>query len=121
MAQVVDEYGGTSGIVTIEDILEEIFGEIEDEHDKEELTFEKIGENSYLFSGRVEIDRINEELDWEIESSEEYETISGMILEKLERFPEKNEKIDFGDFEIIIVEAEQPKIDLVKLILKKPK
>lgn len=121
MAHVVDEYGGTSGIVTIEDILEEIFGEIEDEHDVEELSFKKLEDNSYLFSGRIEIDRINQELDWEIETSEEYETIAGMILEKLERFPEKNEEIDFKNFKIIVIEADQPKIDLVKLIPKQTK
>lgn len=121
MAQVVDEYGGTSGIITIEDILEEIFGEIEDEHDVEEFSFTKLDDGSYLISGRLEIDRINEELDLNIKTSEEYETIAGMILEKLERFPEKNEEIDFEDFKIIVIEAEQPKIELVKLMPKQKK
>jgi CBS domain containing-hemolysin-like protein len=115
MALVVDEYGGTSGIVTIEDILEEIFGEIEDEHDSVEFIAEKIDENTYIFSGRLEIDRINEEFDLNIEESEEYETIAGYIIQKLERFPEKGEKILFDNYEITILEAEQPKIEKIKL------
>ncbi len=118
MALVVDEYGGTSGIVTIEDILEEIFGEIEDEHDISEFEAEKIDDKTYIFSGRIEIDRINEEFNLDIPESEEYETIAGFILEKLERFPEKDEQIDFEKFIIIILEAEQPKIEKVKLLIK---
>lgn len=121
LALVVDEYGGTSGIVTIEDILEEIFGEIEDEHDIQEFESEKINEHTYIFSGRMEIDRINEEFDLNIPESEEYETIAGLILQKLERFPEKGEEIIFDKFIIIILEAEQAKIDRVKLIFKTDK
>ncbi len=116
LALVVDEYGGTSGIVTIEDILEEIFGEIEDEHDVEELILKKEEDGTYIVSGRAEIDRINEEFNLNIPETEEYETIAGLILEKLERFPEKGEIIDFEGFKLEIINAEQPKIDLVRII-----
>ena len=119
LALVVDEYGGTSGIVTIEDILEEIFGEIEDEHDVEELILKREEDGTYLVSGRAEIDRINEEFNLNIPETEEYETIAGLILEKLERFPEKGEVIDFEDFKLEIIDAEQPKIELVKIIPEK--
>ncbi|MEA3452696.1 MAG: hemolysin family protein, partial [Bacteroidota bacterium] len=118
MALVVDEYGGTSGIVTIEDILEEIFGEIEDEHDIVEIESEQIDENSYVFSGRLEIDRINEKYSLNIPVSDEYETMAGFIIQILERFPEKDEKIIFENFEITILKAEQPKIDSVKFVRK---
>jgi len=117
LALVVDEYGGTSGIVTIEDILEEIFGEIEDEHDSSEFIAEKIDDNTFQFSGRIEIDRINEEFNLGIPESQDYETLSGFILEKLERFPEKDEIITWDDKEFIIIEAKQPKIELVKIRL----
>ena len=118
MALVVDEYGGTSGIVTIEDILEEIFGEIEDEHDIVEIESEQIDENIFIFSGRLEIDRINEKYSLNLPVSEEYETLAGFIIQLLERFPEKDERIVFENFEITILEAEQPKIERVKLVKK---
>lgn len=117
LALVVDEYGGTSGIVSIEDLLEEIFGEINDEHDTDDLAFNKINDKEYEFSGRIEIDKINEQFDLNIPNSEDYETITGYIIEKLERFPEKGEIVEIDNFEIHILEAEQPRINLVRLII----
>lgn len=117
IALVVDEYGGTSGIVTTEDILEEIFGEIEDEHDSSDLITKKINENTYEFSGRIEIDQINEDFQLDLPVSEEYETISGFITNKLERFPEKNEIINFDKYKITILQIAPPKIELIKLVL----
>ena len=117
IALVVDEYGGTSGIVTTEDILEEIFGEIEDEHDSSDLITKKINENTYEFSGRIEIDQINEDFQLDLPVSEEYETISGFITNKLERFPEKDEVINFDKYEITILQIAPPKIELIKLAL----
>ncbi|MBN2663766.1 MAG: HlyC/CorC family transporter, partial [Bacteroidales bacterium] len=93
LALVVDEYGGTSGIVSIEDILEEIFGDIKDEHDSVEFMAAKINETTFEFSGRSEIDVINEDFGLGLSKSEDYETLSGYIIQKLERFPEKNEVI----------------------------
>ncbi len=115
LALVVDEYGGTSGIVTIEDILEEIFGEIEDEHDTTDIVAKQIDENTFIFSGRTEIDKIIDDFKLDIKKSEDYETISGFIIESLERFPEKNEVIVIDNMEIIILETQHPKIELIKL------
>jgi CBS domain containing-hemolysin-like protein len=121
MALVVDEYGGTSGIVTIEDILEEIFGEIEDEHDVTDFVAEKINETTYEFSGRVEIDFINEKFDLNIQKSEDYETLAGFILNNLERFPEKGEKFTIDSFLITVLEVEHPKIERIRLEINNEK
>lgn len=115
LALVVDEYGGTSGIVTIEDILEEIFGEIEDEHDTTDFIFKKINDTTFEFSGRVEIDKINEEFNIGIKESDDYETLSGYILQKIERFPEKNETIIIENMEFTILKTEHPKIEIVRI------
>ena len=115
LALVVDEYGGTSGIVSIEDILEEIFGDIKDEHDTEVFTAAKINETTYEFSGRIEIDTINEDFDLHLSESDDYETLSGYIIQKLERFPEKNEVIIIDNMQFTILKTEQPKIELVRI------
>ncbi len=115
LALVVDEYGGTSGIVTIEDILEEIFGEIEDEHDTYDFVIKKIDERTFELSGRIEIDHINEEFNLTIPESDDYETISGFIIQKIERFPEKKEKIFIDNMQITILKTKQPKIELVRI------
>ncbi len=116
IAVVVDEFGGTSGIVTLEDIIEEIFGEIEDEYDQEELREEKISENEYLFSARHEIDYLNEKYSLGLPDSEEYETLGGLIIQVHESIPAIDEEITFKSFRFIIKEATESRIDLVELI-----
>ncbi len=121
IALVVDEFGGTSGMVTIEDIMEEIFGEIEDEHDSTDLIDEKINENEYLFSGRLEIDYINEKYTLELPQNEDYETIAGLILSKYEKIPQINDNIIIGIYHIKIIKVSQTRIELIKLFIEKNK
>ncbi|MBL4592257.1 MAG: HlyC/CorC family transporter [Flavobacteriales bacterium] len=113
IAVVVDEFGGTSGIITIEDIIEEIFGEIEDEHDKEELIEQKIGDNRYQFSARIEIDYINEKYKLKIPESEEYETLGGFIINIHESIPKKEEVIASENFVFTIDQVSGNKIELI--------
>ena len=94
IAVVNDEYGGTAGIITIEDVIEEIFGDIEDEHDKEDWLEQKISDEEYVFSARVEIDYLNENYPLTLPESEEYDTLGGLILYQLERIPEANTSFD---------------------------
>ena len=115
IALVVDEFGGTAGIVTTEDIIEEIFGEIEDEHDSKELIDKQLSEKEFVFSGRVEIDYINEKYNLLIPESDDYETIAGYILTNHEKIPLENEKIYIDKFEIEITNIDTPKIELLKL------
>ena len=96
IAIVVDEFGGTSGILTIEDIIEEIFGEIEDEHDKEDLVEIQLDENTFKFSARIEMDYINEKYKLDLPISEEYETLGGYVISIQESIPEKDEVIEAG-------------------------
>jgi len=115
MVVVVDEFGGTSGIVTLEDLVEEIFGEIEDEHDTTLFTAKKLNENNYVLSGRMEIDRVNEMFDLDIPESDEYMTIAGYILNHYQNFPKRNETIMIGRLEFKILRVTLTKIELVKL------
>jgi len=115
IALVVDEFGGTSGIVTMEDILEEIVGEIEDEHDYSELIEKKIGENEYIFSARHEIDYLNSTYNLDIPKTDEYETLAGLILFYNESFPKVNEKIILEPFIFKILDVSQTRIELVHL------
>ena len=116
IAVVVDEFGGTSGVITTEDIIEEIFGEIEDEHDKSELEDIMISENEYIFSGRLEIDFINEKFNLDFEVSEDYNTIAGYILFHYESIPNLNDKIRIKEFEFEILDINNSKIERVKLL-----
>lgn len=115
VAVVVDEFGGTSGIITTEDIIEEIFGDIEDEHDNEELTEIKIDEDLYQFSARLEIDYLNEKYLLNLPESDDYETLAGLIISIDESIPEKDEVIRHNGFEIKIDKVSNNKIDLVTI------
>lgn len=114
MAWVVDEFGGTSGIVTMEDLLEEIFGEIKDEYDTEELTERVIAEDEYEFSGRLEIDYLNEKYNLNL-SLNGSETLSGFIIQYNEHIPKEKEKIIIGDYAFEILQVSTNRIELVKL------
>lgn len=115
MAVVVDEFGGTSGIVTIEDIIEEIFGEIEDEHDVTDLEERVINENEFIFSGRLEIDYLNDKYNLKLPESEEYDTLAGLVLSHYQSLPEVNQKIYIGNFEFTILKVSRTKLELVDL------
>ncbi|MBN2743263.1 MAG: HlyC/CorC family transporter [Marinilabiliaceae bacterium] len=117
IALVVDEFGGTSGIVTMEDILEEIFGEIDDEHDVNDLVMTRVNDDEFLLSGRVEVDTANEQLELELPVSDDYETVAGLILYHHESIPAKNEIIEFDTFTVTIEEASNNRIDLVRIRL----
>jgi putative hemolysin len=120
VAVVVDEYGGTSGMITVEDIVEELFGEIEDEHDSQEFLEEKINEATFNFSARLEVDYLNEEYNLSIPKSEAYETLGGFIIEHTENIPEENEVVDIEGFEIRILNTSGAKIDVVCLKVLDP-
>lgn len=115
MAIVVDEFGGTCGLVTLEDLVEEIFGEIEDEHDRQKLVEHKIGENEYEFSGRVEIEHINEKFDLDIKESESYHTIAGYILDNLESLPSQGDVFELGELKFTILNMSAARIELIKV------
>lgn len=117
IAVVVDEFGGTSGIVTIEDIIEEIFGEIEDEHDKEELIETKISDSEFLFSARLEVDYLNDEYGLNLPESDNYETLAGLLINTFESIPIMNEEIILDNFIFTVKKVFQNKIDLVHLKL----
>ena len=115
LAVVLDEYGGTSGILTIEDIVEELFGEIEDEHDTADLIEQVLEDNVFLFSARLEVDYINENYKLQLPTNENYETIGGLIVFHTETIPSKKESIKIGDFEFIVEKVSNTKIELVTL------
>lgn len=115
MAVVLDEYGGTSGIMTVEDIIEELFGEIEDEHDSTDHFEEQLSENVYKFSARLEVDYLNEQYKLELPESDEYETLGGLIMNGTAEIPEKDSEIKVDNFVFRILEVSNTKIDLVNL------
>ena len=117
IAVVIDEYGGTSGMMTIEDIVEELFGEIEDEHDPVVLIEEKLGDDRYLFSARLEVDYINEAFKLNIPIGENYETLGGYILDHTEEIPPRDGIVQIDDFSFHIKEVSNTKIELVEMQL----
>ena len=115
LAVVVDEFGGTAGLVALEDMVEEIFGDIEDEHDNTKYEAKKTGENEYLLSARLEIDKVNEMFDLQLPESDEYMTVGGFILHEYQSFPKLNELVKIGQYEFQIIKKTMTKIELVKL------
>jgi putative hemolysin len=120
VAIVIDEYGGTSGMITVEDIVEELFGEIEDEHDSQEFLEEKINDSEFNFSARLEVDYLNEEYNLNISKSEAYETLGGFIIEHTENIPEEKELIEIDHLEFKILKMSGAKIDEVSLKIINP-
>ncbi len=115
MAVVVDEFGGTSGIITLEDLVEEIFGEIEDEHDSSNYVCKKVGDNEYVLSGRLEIERVNELFDLDLPESDDYLTIGGLILDRYQSFPKLHETVEIDKYNFKIIKVAATKIELVRL------
>ena len=117
IAAVVDEFGGTAGVITMEDLFEEIIGDIEDEHDHVQLVKKKISDNEYELSGRLEISKINEELDLNLPESEEYLTLAGLVLHELQSFPHEGDIVNIDDDKITmtIKKASATKIELINI------
>ena len=112
---VIDEFGGTAGLVTLEDLVEEIFGEIEDEHDKKRVMGRELPDGSFEFPGRAEISAINEDFGLDIKESEEYHTIAGYIIENLQALPKQGEVAIIGDLKFTILQMSTTRIELVKV------
>ena len=115
LAVVVDEFGGTAGLVSLEDIVEEITGEIEDEHDNTNLVSKQVGDREYVLSARLEIEKVNEQYDLDLPESEEYMTVGGLILHEYQSFPKLNEQVRIGSYEFKILKNTATKIELVRL------
>lgn len=116
---VVDEFGGTSGIVSLEDIVEEILGDIEDEHDNNSYIAKKLSDNEYILSARLEIDKVNDMFGLDLPESDEYMTVGGLILHEYQSFPKLNETVEIGPFSFRIIKNTMTKIELVKLKVAK--
>jgi len=120
IAVVLDEYGGTSGIMTVEDIVEELFGEIEDEHDSTDLIEEQLSETSYKLSARLEVDYLNENYKFELHEGDEYETLGGLIVNETGEIPEQDAEIVIDNFRFTILEVSSTKIDMVLMEIIEP-
>lgn len=120
IAIIIDEFGGTGGLVTLEDLVEEIFGDFEDEHDKKRIVDEKLEDNTFRFSGRIEIGNLNEKYDLNIPESDEYQTLAGYLLYNLEELPKQGDTFVIGHLKFTILGKTATKIDLVKVELASP-
>ena len=116
---VIDEYGGTSGMMTVEDIVEELFGEIEDEHDTAELIEEQLGEDHYKLSARHEVDYLNETYRLNLPESENYETLGGLVVSHAEEIPQEGENIEIDGIIFHILETSNTKIELLEVRISK--
>lgn len=117
-AVVTDEYGGTAGIITLEDVIEEIFGEIEDEHDKENWLEERISDTEFLFSARIDIDYLNEAFKLHLEESEEYDTLAGLIIHHIESIPTQGDAVQLDKYRLVVEEVSDRKIETVRLFIE---
>ena len=117
-AVVTDEYGGTAGIITLEDVIEEIFGEIEDEHDKEALTEQEVAAGEFLFSARITIDYLNENYSFQLPESDSYETLAGLILAELERLPSEGDIVELSAVKLLVEKMSERKIETIRLYVK---
>ena len=117
LAVVLDEFGGTAGIITIEDVTEEIVGEIVDEHDIDEVVDQQIDDNTFIFSGRSYVEEINRKYNLMLPESNEYETISGFLLDYLEKIPNKDDVIEYKNYNFTIINVNKTTIQKVKLIV----
>lgn len=115
LAVVVDEFGGTSGIVAMEDLVEQIFGEIEDEHDTTSYVAKQLSDNEYILSGRLDIEKVNELFPIDLPESDDYQTVGGLLLHHYQSFPKMHETIQIDRFEFKIIKVTATKIELVKL------
>ena len=121
MAIVIDEFGGTSGLVTLEDLVEEIFGDIKDEHDRSSIIDRKLNDNTYEFSGRMEISEINDKYHLDLPESDDYQTIAGLLLDRLEAIPNEGDKVDVGNLSLTVLKKSAARVELVRLAVKPPK
>lgn len=119
VAVVIDEFGGTAGIISLEDVLEEIFGEIDDEHDTPDLVEKQVSENEFVFSARIEIKYLNEKYDFKIEESEEYDTLAGYVIFNENGIPAVGKEISIGDMLIRILKSSSSRVELVKIRVSK--
>ena len=117
-AVVTDEYGGTAGIITLEDVIEEIFGEIEDEHDKEIWQEKKVSDVEFLFSARIDIDYLNETFKLSLEESEEYDTLAGLIIHHIESIPTQGDSVQLEKYRLVVEEVSDRKIETVRLFIE---
>ena len=118
LAIVFDEYGGTSGMISLEDIVEELFGEIEDEHDKTILKELQISEKEYVFSARLEVDYLNEKYKLELPESENYETLGGLVVDISESIPQKNEQVSIDNYRFLVEEVAENKILTIRVFIE---
>lgn len=117
MAIVVDEFGGTSGMVTLEDLVEEIFGDIQDEHDRNSLVARRVNECTFEFSGRMEIEEINDSYHLDMPESDSYQTIAGLLLDHLGAIPNEGDTIDFGFFKVTVLKKSGARVELVRVVV----